>query len=529
MRRIWRKSAIAVHRSSVDHRAALEVRDADRGSDRSPALEGRAEAMSQPEPTRHHAETAADFNDVLAVADAVLYEGYLLYPYRKSSEKNQVRWQFGVLAPRQWIEARGSTGDGVAGSAEGWWQQTECLLEARETAAVHLRMRYLQLQAKSVEERRPDGSPVRVERLELGRRAELSFDEAVPHEVDVVLAVGELLAGERRIAVEAAGGEYVEPLVDDHGREVGRVVRRRWPVSAAVRLSLEAVPAPFPLQRLRARIENCDTETGPELARRHALRRSLVATHCMLATDAGAFLSLLDPPAWAAPAAQGCTNVRTFPVLAGDPKRSDLVLSSPIILYDHPEIAPESPGDLHDATEIDEILSLRTLTLTEDEKREARATDPRAAAIVDRVDAMPPEVMERLHGAVRSLQPAQSRHDDDADRPATPWWHPGGDASVSPGTDGVVVDGVTVAKGTRVRLRPRQRGTDAHDMFLAGRTALVEAVFLDVDDSQHVAVTLEEDPGADVLQWYGRFHYFAPEEVEPLRGEALRDDEEAMQ
>jgi hypothetical protein len=67
-----------------------------------------------------------------------------------------------------------------------------------------------------------------------------------------------------------------------------------------------------------------------------------------------------------------------------------------------------------------------------------------------------------------------------------------------------------------VALHPRAGGTDAHDMFLDGRTARVEAVLLDVDDSRHIAVVLDDDPGADLHQWYGRYHYFGPDEVTPL-------------
>jgi hypothetical protein len=150
----------------------------------------------------------------------------------------------------------------------------------------------------------------------------------------------------------------------------------------------------------------------------------------------------LEPPTWASEAAKECRNLHTFPVLAGAAGKRDVMLSSPIIMYDHPGVAPESPGDLFDAGEIDEILSLRTLTLTEEEKREARATDPRAKAIVDRVDALPKEVFARLHGAVRSLRPA-------AEQGAAPWWDPAADRAVSPEDDAVIVDGVRVTRGSR--------------------------------------------------------------------------------
>jgi len=149
-------------------------------------------------------------------------------------------------------------------------------------------------------------------------------------------------------------------------------------------------------------------EVGPHVLRPLVGLGQEHAAAAVLAIDDGAFVSMLDPAGDAEVAAASCVSDGTFPVLVGEQDAHDVVLSSPIILYDHPQIAPESPGDLFDATEIDEILTLRTMALTDDEKREARATDPRAAAIIDRVDAMPPEILERLHGAIRSLRPVAS-------------------------------------------------------------------------------------------------------------------------
>ncbi|MEV6815244.1 hypothetical protein [Micromonospora sp. NPDC051296] len=452
-----------------------------------------------------------------AVADAILYEGYLLYPYRRSSGKNRVRWQFGVLVPPAWGESHGLVDSGVAGSAESPWQQTECLVEAPDVAMVQVRLRFLQLQQKVAESRTAGGGYRPTDRIEAGDRIELSFDEAVPREYDVEASIGDLRQG-RRLDVRVPGGEDIEPLLGATGEPVGRVVRRRWPLSASVTVSAAPAEAPFRLLRLRIRVENTDSTTPADSPRDEALRCCLLAAHTLVGVGRGRFLSLLDPPEWAAPPARECRNVHTFPVLAGEPGTVDVLLSSPIILYDHPQIAPESPGDLHDATEIDEILSLRTLTLSDAEKREARATDPRAAAIVDRVDTMPPEVLERLHGAIRHLAPARRDADTDTD-PERPWWEPGADAGITPETGTVLVAGTLLARGSRVRLRPRRRGTDAHDMFLDGRTARVEQVLLDVDGSRFLAVTVDDDPGAELHQWYGRLRHFRPEEVEPLTGE----------
>ncbi|MFJ4537264.1 hypothetical protein ACIP39_15050 [Streptomyces tibetensis] len=495
------------------------------------------------------------FEQLSAVADAVLYEGYLLYPYRRSSAKNRVRWQFGVLFPRDWVEADGPVLPGVSGSADSWYQQTECLLRIHrpDSARVRVRVRYLQMQRKQVEEA---GRPVESLRSDDGT-VHLTFDEALPRECEVEAPLDELLRGARTVAVGATAGEDVEPLPEG----TGRVVRSREEIRAETTLTAERLSED--LCRIRVRTANTAPAPRPDTARDEALRRALIATHTLVGGDGVEFVSLIDPPADLHAPVRACRNEFTFPVLGGEAGDTGRVLlSAPIILPDHPQVAPESPGDLHDAAEIDEILTLRTMLLTDEEKREARATDPRAAAILDRVDTMPQEVFERLHGAVRSLTPSAPTAPTGrpltpvtptapADHPLTPvtptasagqpptsltptasgdrpaWWQEGADDGLSPTTDTVLVDGVRLGGGSRVRLRPRGRGADAQDMFLAGRTAEVAAVFHDVDGSVHLAVTLDDDPAAELNNWYGRFHYFRPDELEPLEPAGSPDEPSA--
>ncbi|MGH3980191.1 MAG: hypothetical protein ACRDRZ_14500 [Pseudonocardiaceae bacterium] len=433
----------------------------------------------------------ASLETARAVADAVLYEGYLLYPYRASARKNQAqaRWQFGVLVPPAYA---------ASGHGEHDTSRTQCLLEPGTDPVLHARLRFLQLQHRSGQA----GGEVP------------DFDEAVEREVDAVVGLGELLEAERHIPVAFPGGTDADTDGDD------LVIRERWPLHGTLRLAARLLPGPYGAVELTVEVANSSEWSDPEAGRHIALRHSLLAAHTLLAVTDGEFISLLDPPEWAKPAAAACRNEHTWPVLVGESGRCGVVLSSPIILYDHPSIAPESPGELFDGTEIDEILTLRTMALTDSEKAEARATDERARALMDRVDAMPPEMLERLHGAVRYLEGATGRSEPDPietiTTPGVPWWDPGADASVSPETDSVVVAGVAVAKGSQVRLMPGLRRADAQDMFLAGRTATVAAVFLDVDGDQHVAVTLDDDPGADLALEHGRYRYFAPDEIEPL-------------
>jgi hypothetical protein len=438
------------------------------------------------------------------IADAVLYEGYVLYPYRASAAKNQVRWQFGIVAPRAYNQAGGS---------EPWFMQTECLLDAPDSALLNVRVRFLQVQTRTVEKAldASRGLFTPAESLEIAGRRFIPWDEGLERERDLrETPLAGIMAEERVVSLAIQGGQDVEVLQDPTGATAGRIVRRRQSITATVRMAARRMGSGV---KLTVRIENTTpwpSELGTD--RNQALGCSLVSTHTLLGVGGGKFLSLLDPPEWARELAASCVNQNTWPVLVGRKDQPDTVLSSPIILYDYPAVAPESPGDLCDATEIDEILTLRTMTLTDAEKREARATDARAAAIIDHADNIPPEVFERLHGAVRYLRGPTTNSEDQAE--PTPWWDPAADAAVSPDTDSINVGGVAVAKGSRVRLHPKRRA-DAQDMFLAGRTATVHGIFFDLENNSYVAVSLADDP-ADPHSWHGRYLYFYPEEIEPL-------------
>jgi hypothetical protein len=438
------------------------------------------------------------------VADAVLYEGYVLYPYRASSGKNQVRFQFGVLAPHEYCLGEGQ-------GSESWEMQTECLVEPGEDPRIDLKIRGLQLQARTLEEATAPGSFRPVEFMDVGGELLVAWDEGIEREIMVPgIALLDLLQGERRIDFDLPEGSEVEELQEE-GEVRGRIVRRRFPVSIVILLRAERVEG---LLRLRVRIENrTPWPEGTPSGREEALRRSLLSAHTLLAVADGAFVSLLEPPEAAAEAAAGCANLRTWPVLVGPERSRDLVLSSPILLYDYPAVAPESQGDLCDATEIDEILTLRIMTLTDEEKREAKGTDPRARRIVERADSIPDEILERLHGAVRSLRPVESAPEPAELSSWEAFLNPPGETP--PEEASLTIAGCEVGKGSRVRLRPSRRA-DSMDFFLAGREALVEAVFSDVENESYVAVILADDPTSDLKSRTGRFFYFYPDEIEPL-------------
>ncbi|BDT98714.1 hypothetical protein [Nocardia sputorum] len=425
-----------------------------------------------------------------AVADAVLYEGYLLYPYRADARKNQARWQFGVLGP---------PGAAAAGLGEESTLSAQCLIRPGEHPRLTLTVRFLQLQRRQVVN--GDGAPVA--ELTEGGRWWLSWDEAVEREV----AVGPLGPGRLVQPLDIPGGSDMEEIA---APAQGTFVRSRLPLAGELELAADRDDG---FLRLTVVLRNVG---APAADQRDAIGRSLIGAHVIAEINGGEFVSLLEPPPDAVAAAARCDRHRCFPVLAGPPGDYSMLLISPIILYDHPEIAQQSEGALFDSTEIDEILTLRILTMTDAEKARARATDPRAAEIIDRCEAMSPDAMRQLHGVLR---------DPHAEGPGlipeipegVDWWDPLADGAVRPDVDAVPVAGVLVRKGSRVRLHPARRA-DAQDLFFDGQCARVVSVHEDVDGQAHVGVVLDDDPAAELHEWYGRYLYFAPDELEPLDG-----------
>jgi hypothetical protein len=448
-----------------------------------------------------------------AIADAVLYEGYLLYPYRATSAKNQSRWQFGMVGP---------PGASDAGIGEDDCLAAQFLIDG--DSELTLIVRFLQLQHRNAE-RDMGGRFEPVDELTSGLKSWVTWDEAVECELSFGPFDVADLTPPRTLEVKVPDGRDTEDV------DGGRLIRTRAAITAELTIAVQQDDS---FNKVSVSVNN----TGPATTDKDAaIATSLIGTHIIAEVVGGEFISLLDPPESAAGPVSRLVQHRCFPVLAGRPGEHDLLLISPIILYDHPEIAEQSDGALYDSTEIDEILTLRVMTMTDEEKAQARATDPLAAAIIDRCDSMSPEAMQQLHGILRNPHAGQTdnpRHDELDEQmrtagliPEIPegvdWWDPVADTAVRPDLDAVLVNGVRVAAGSRVRLRPCRRA-DAQDIFFAGKTARVTSVHEDVDGQQYVGVIVEDDPDFEMPDSYGRYLYFAPDEVEPLDSQVVSPD-----
>lgn len=335
-----------------------------------------------------------------ALARAVIYEGYILYPYRPSV-KNRQRWTFGGLYPPDYPEVR-------CGS-ERARLQTECLVRGKSEARLRISVRFLHLQARIVgrlagplNDAEPAFDPV--DELQVDNRRYQTWQEAVEREVELP---GRSLAEVAEQPFEHRAGfsdERSWQLLEDDVRPIGVLVRKQETLDLTIRVSAQALGE----ECWRVRVDVCNQTPLPEESRDAAELRSLASTHVVLEADGAEFVSLADPPPELATAAAECHNDGLWPVLVGEPGARDTMLAAPIILYDYPQIAPESPGDLFDGTEIDEILSLRILTLTDEEKEAARAIDPRAEAMLTRTEALAREQLRTLHGTFRESQ--EDRH-----------------------------------------------------------------------------------------------------------------------
>ena len=257
-----------------------------------------------------------------AIAKTVIYEGYLLYPYRTSNIKNQQRFTFGGVYPPAFDVST---------------MQTQCLVEDGAETEIEINVRFLQLlENGEVVERTVPGP------------GEIAF-EGVEGRVEVVR----------------------EPLRDG-------------------------------VSRLTVRIVNT-SPAGPA-TRDEALRHTMLSTHTILTVKGGAFVSMTDPPEGLQAEAASCENTGTWPVLVGEAGERDTLLSSPIILEDYPRIAEESPGDLFDGTEVDELLSLSILSLTDEEKAQMRDVDERARELLARTEALTADDLMKLHASMRGMR-----------------------------------------------------------------------------------------------------------------------------
>jgi hypothetical protein len=438
------------------------------------------------------------------VVESVLYEGYILYPYRPTSKKNRQRFTFGRVYPHDYSVAQNG--------AEPYLMKTECLLASKRVTRLEVSARFLHVTSREILSLREPMleipaslSAVSVEvvpELRVDGQSFLSWQEAVEREVNLAPQALKQTAGANfRLPFEFLASENLEPIKEQKGLIAGIIRRRQERLAGEILLQVKEVKPD--LFKVTVQILNHTPVPEPELENQEAvLLRTLASTHTILHAEEGEFVSLMDPPGSLRELAAACKNQGTWPVLVGDEETADrsTMLSSPIILYDYPKIAPESPGELFDGTEIDEILTLRVMTMTDAEKEEMRRSDPRASRILDRTESLPEDQLLKLHGVVRELR----SFDEDFF---------GNDRRL----EEAELNGVVLRPGDRVKIKPKSRA-DIMDIALAGRIATIEAIEQDAESRIHFALVLDDDPGKDLgfMRQPGHRFFYTLDEVEPV-------------
>jgi hypothetical protein len=324
------------------------------------------------------------------VANAVLYEGYMLYPYRPSAIKNRQRWTFGILYPQSYIE--------VAKGTERSRMQTECLLEGAGNASVEIELRFLHLMVRQMF-RVAGGGAEAVPSLSIDDRLVESWDEGVERTVKVQIPMDKVV---RVFEFRFEGSAKSEDVRDRDGRTVGTISHAQGEVCGKIFVWAKEIA--HSLWKLHIDVCNGSSPSGDISDRNASLRHSLLSAHTILAVKGGEFISLLDPIENLKKEAGACVNIGSFPVLVGGEGERDTILCSPILLYDYPQVASESGGDFFDATEIDEMLTLRVMTLSDEEKNEMHVADERTRALLERTEQTASEQLTRTHATMRNLQ-----------------------------------------------------------------------------------------------------------------------------
>lgn len=440
------------------------------------------------------------------IVNAVLYEGYILYPYRASSPKNQrERFTFGRVYPAAYSDAQKGT--------EPSQMQAQALVKTPEnnSTSLNISVRFLQPVRREIgalcssAKEWGAGTEARfnvVPTMEVDGQLFQSWHEAIEREVVIPpITISRDLMSRQNVHFDFPESRIVEPIRAKSGDVPGVIVRHHKPIQGKVEVTVEPVTN---CAKITIRIVNETPLKSTELADQNAvIDATFASAHIVLSIDEGEFISLLEPAEEFRHSAEECRNIGVWPVLVGDEKSSDrrTMLASPIILYDWPKIAPESPGQLFDGTEIDEILNLRILTMTDAEKREMRNIDAAACQLLERTENLNGEDFLKMHGTLRGVRPLEEQIFGCGHR-----------------LEGINLGDVYVRPGDRVRIRPKSRA-DIMDIALDGKLAIIEALEEDAEARVHLALVVQDDPGKDLgmLRQPGHRFFYTIDEVEPVK------------
>lgn len=405
------------------------------------------------------------------IVNAVLYEGHILYPYRPAAKKvGREKFAFGRVYPKAYSDMRRN--------AEPWMMQTECLVQpCGKDPSVEVAVRFLHTTWREIGRLTGDETaPLRVlPALTVNGTLYQTWQEAAEREIVTTLDLSNPSPRKVNSPFAFGAARSVEPLTSEQSPGPG-MMRRHESLEGTVETEIQ--PLASDLFKISVRIFNRTPITSQQCNDEDAvLMRTFGSTHMVLHAASARFVSMMDPPAKLARAAGQCKNIGAWPVLIGEENKGDrdLMLSSPIVLYDYPHITPESSGSFFEGNEIDEMLSLRVMTMNEAEKLTHSEPPPRGS--------QPEEIFFNPTTPLRT----------------------------------VFTHGRQLRAGSGVRIHPKARG-GSNDNKLEGKEAFIEAIEQDAEGHVHLALVVENgdpiSPGAK--QKPGHRFFYSIDEVEPL-------------
>lgn len=456
------------------------------------------------------------------LAQSLLYEGYALYPYTSTNAKNATPTPFGIVYPPAYAERLPTLYDCL---------QIECVVEYEPDATLEGTILFL-----------------------------------VPSGV-------EYRAAEQRLVIDHTPVGFLANEPGVAGMELVPDEEGRGGLKAEAKLSAEVL-APGEA-RVTLRVDNLtdiDAEVARQWDRPEALVHSLISTHAFMKIKGGKFVSPLENRDERVAA---CKQINSWPVLATE--EDDAVLGAAIMLPEHPRIAPESKINFFDNTEIEEALVLHAQTLPDEMLDDIKNQDPAVQDMIACARNVSNEELLRMHGRLEmaeegkeqlksaprkdplrrfesqfqaepptppgdlpdfpefqsippeyegnlpteprpasvGLKPMEPERFDDRHQHEPPKVPAGYEDA--PGLEEVDIDGRHFKRGDRVVLRLlRDARQDAIDHLLSGKTATIERILTDYDGTVHFGVTIDGDPGQQLLRETNRFMYFFAHEVEVL-------------
>ena len=340
-------------------------------------------------------------NKLAVLTRSILYEGYSLYPYYRSAVKNQMPVPFGVIFPQDYAAFHEHAPSRI---------QSECIIAGISNPSVTIQVRFLQVRKTEVFEKRTgdgeNGEFIAVARTEVNDRCLESGWQTIERNHSFECRAADLINRCKILPVAFDSWNEGEMIFNADKKVVAKLVTTVSATQGMIGFAMELIEGKSDAYRLTVVVTNAThIDQAATISRDAVLGQSFLSSNIVFKTGEAQFISHLDPPSQWQSAIDACRNIHTWPIIVDDDNRA--LLSSPIILNDHPQINPQSAGDLFDSTEIEEALLLHVNLLSEQEKERICSNDPKLQAMLNKVSSLTPGDLSSYHSMMKEDRPGK--------------------------------------------------------------------------------------------------------------------------